>query len=79
MALEETIRKMIKEELEAQLGEQISSVNSRIDAMEEEMRKKLRILMKLRKYTLDQLMLEHRKVKSELFPKSEGLNENAEI
>ena len=37
MALEESIREMIKEELEAQLGE-LSSLSSRIDALERELK-----------------------------------------
>ena len=37
------------------------------------------LLLKLRKYTMKKLMLEYHKVKYALFPKSEDLNENAEI
>ncbi len=82
MALEETIREMIKEELASQLEEirkQVSSVSSRIETVDVEMNKKWSLFLKLRKYTLDQLMLEYRKVKDEWFPKSEDLNESAEI
>ena len=37
------------------------------------------LLLKLRKYTVKKGMLEYRKVKCALFPKSEDLNENVEI
>jgi ribosomal protein L29 len=82
MSVEETIRKLIKEELEAQLdeiNEKLSSVSSRIDAIEGEMSKKWGLMVNLRKYTLDQLMMEYSKLKSELFPKNEALTENAEV
>ncbi|MCK4696972.1 MAG: hypothetical protein KAT53_01555 [Dehalococcoidia bacterium] len=73
MALEETIRKMIKEELEAQLGEQLSIVSSRMDALEREMKEKWGLVLNLRKSTLDQLMLEYRNLKDE------DLIEDAEV
>jgi len=75
MALEETIRKMIKEELGAQLGEQISSLSSRIDALESELKERWGLVLNLRKHTLDQLMLEYRNLKGE----HQDLNEDAEV
>ena len=74
MALEETIRKMIKEELEAQIGERESSLSSRIDVLEKELKEKWDLILGLRKHTLDQLMLEYRNLK-----KSESQDLNAEI
>ncbi len=82
MAIEEKIRELAKEELDAQLEElkeQLSSVSSRIDTVEGEMNKKWSLLMNVGKSTLEQLMLEHRKFKDELFQKSEEFDENAEI
>jgi len=70
MALEETIREMIKEELKAQLGE-LSSLPSRIDAMEKELKERWDLVLSLRKHTLDQLMLEYRNLKE---PESQDLN-----
>jgi len=70
MALEESIREMIKEELEAQLGE-LSSLPSRIDALERDLREKWGLMLSLRKRTLDQLMLEYRNLKE---PESQDLN-----
>ena len=81
MAIEEKIRELAKEELDAQLEEireQLSSVSSRIDAVEGEMNKKWSRLVNLGKSTLEQLMLEHRKFKDELLLISEEFNENAE-
>lgn len=73
MALEETIREMIKEELKAQLGEQfeeLSSLSSRMDALERELKEKWDLVLSLRKNTLDQLMLEYRNLKE---PKSQDV------
>jgi hypothetical protein len=73
MALEETIREMIKEELKAQLGEQfeeLSNLSSRMDALEKELKEKWDLVLSLRKNTLDQLMLEYRNLKE---PKSQDV------
>ena len=75
MALEESIREMIKEELEAQLGE-LSSLSSKIDALERELKEKWGLMLNVRKHTLDQLMLEYRNLKE---PESQDLKENVEI
>jgi hypothetical protein len=75
MALEETIREMIKEELKDQLGE-LSSLPSRMDALEKELKERWSLVLKLRKHTLDQLMLEYRNLKE---PTRESQDLNAEI
>jgi len=62
MALEESIREMIKEEVKAQLGE-LSTLSSRMDALEKELKEKWSLVLSLRKHTLDQLMLEYRNLK----------------
>lgn len=72
MALEESIREMIKEEIEAQLGG-LSSLSSRVDALEKELKERWGLVLSLRKRTLDQLMLEYRNLKGE------DLSEDAEI
>lgn len=75
MSVEETIRKLIKEELKAHT----SRVTSRIDALEREMKEKFDLVLSLRKYTLDQLQLEYRNLRSELSQESKDSNEDAEI
>ncbi len=75
MALEETIREMIKEELKDQLGE-LSSLPSRMDALEKELNERWSRVLSLRKHTLDQLMLEYRNLKE---PTRESQDLNAEI
>lgn len=75
MALEETIREMIKEELKAQLGE-LSSLPSRMDALEKELKERWSLVLSLRKHTLDQLMLEYRNLKE---PTRESQDLNVEI
>jgi len=70
MALEESIREMIKEELKAQL-EELSSLSSRIDVLERELKERWGLILSLRKHTLDQLMLEYRNLKK---PESQDLN-----
>ena len=75
MALEETIREMIKEELKDQLGE-LSSLPSRMDALEKELKERWSLVLSLRKHTLDQLMLEYRNLKG---PTRESQDLNAEI
>ncbi len=71
MALEESIRAMIKEEIEAQIGERESNLSSRIDALERELKERWGLILSLRKHTLDQLMLEYRNLKE---PESQDLN-----
>jgi hypothetical protein len=75
MALEETIREMIKEELKDQLGE-LSSLPSRMDALEKELKERWSLVLNLRKHTLDQLMLEYRNLKE---PTRESQDLNAEV
>jgi uncharacterized protein YhaN len=82
MAIEEKIRELVKEELDTQLEEirdQMSSISSKIDTIEEETNRKFSLLMNFKKSTLEQLMLEYRKLKNELFQKSEEFDVNVEI
>jgi len=73
MSVEETIRKIVKEEFEAQTA----NVISRIDALEREMKEKWGIVLTLRKNTLDQLQLEYRNLLGA--QKREDLNKDVEI
>jgi len=82
LAIEKKIRELVKEELDTQLEEirdEMSSISSKIDTIEEETNRKFSLLMNLRKSTLEQLMLEYRKLKNELFQKSEEFDVNVEI
>jgi len=74
MSVEETIRKIVKEEFEAQTA----NVISRIDALEKEMKEKWGTVLTLRKNTLDQLQLEYRNLK-DVSQESKDSNEDAEI
>lgn len=74
MSVEETIRKIVKEEFEAQT----SNVTSRIDALEKELKEKFDLVLILRKNTLDQLQLEYRNLK-DVSQESKDSNEDAEI
>ena len=73
MSIEETIRKLIKEEFEAQTF----NVTSRIDALERELKEKFDLILTQRKNTLDQLQLEYRNLK--LSQENEDSSEDAEI
>lgn len=75
MSIEETIRKLIKEEFEAQT----SHVTSRIDALERELKEKFDLVLILRKNTLDQLQLEYRNLKNVSQKTQNSKNENAEV
>ena len=75
MSIEETIRKLIQEEFEAQT----SNVTSRIDALERELKEKFDLVLILRKNTLDQLQLEYRNLKNVSQKTPNSKNENAEV
>ncbi len=111
MSIEEQIRSIAKEELEAQLAEaekrlkaarsketkavrdQIEALGGRFDEidvkfeelysrlgkLEEELSNRWGLLVKLRKYTLDQLMSEYKRLTGSLRPEQEESVENAEI
>ncbi len=68
MDIDKQIKVLVKEELEKELmetREQISRLSSRIDEIETEHGKKIDLILKLRKHTLDELMSEYRKIKEE--------------
>ena len=111
MSIEEQIRTIAKEELEAQLAEaekrlkaarsketkavrdqiealsgrfdeidgKIEKLYSRLGKLEEELSNRWGLVVKLRKYTLDQLMSEYKRLTGSLRPEQEEPVENAEI
>ena len=71
-----------KEQLEkgiGDLGEQLAALSSRTEKLEKELHDKMSLVVKLRKYTLDQLMSEYNRLKGTLRPEREETVENAEI
>ena len=75
----------IKEDIEALTG-QLASVNetlvtlaSRLETLEEELNNRWSLVVKLRKYTLDQLMSEYKRLTVSMRPEQEEKDENAEI
>ncbi len=79
MDIDEQIRVLVKEELDKQLGEirkQISSISDRVNKVERAQGKKLNLILRFRKHTLDELMSEYRKIREEMHKTNE---EQAEI
>jgi len=75
----------LKEELEAlsgkidELGTSLADVEGRITTLEEELNNRWSLVVKLRKYTLDQLMSEYKRLTGAMRPEQEETDENAEI
>ncbi len=68
MDIDEQFRVLVKEELDKRLVEirdQIAGLSSRIDEIEIDLEKKINLILRLRKHTLDELMSEYRKIKEE--------------
>ena len=78
----ETIK--IKEDVEALTGQisdlvaTVEDLTGRIETLEEELNNRWSLVVKLRKYTLDQLMSEYKRLTGSLRPEQEETNENAE-
>lgn len=75
----------IKEDIAALTG-QLASVNealvtltSRLETLEEELNNRWSLVVKLRKYTLDQLMSEYKRLTGSMRPEQEEKDENAEV
>jgi predicted nuclease with TOPRIM domain len=62
-----------------EIGVQLEELSARLGKLEEDLSKRLGILVKLRKYTLDQLMSEYKRLKGSMRPEQEELGENADI
>jgi hypothetical protein len=77
--IDKQVRVLVKEELDKQLGEirkKLSSISDRVDKVERAQGKKLNLILRLRKHTLDELMSEYRKIREEMHKTNE---EQAEI
>jgi peptidoglycan hydrolase CwlO-like protein len=57
----------------------IEGMNGRIGKLEEELNNRWSLVVKLRKYTLDQLMSEYKRLTGQMRPEQEDSVENAEI
>ena len=57
----------------------IEGMNGRIGKLEEELNNRWSLVVKLRKYTLDQLMSEYKRLTGQMRPEEEESVENAEI
>ena len=75
------LREDIKElggQLEAFVA-QLEELQGRIGKLEEELNNRWSLVVKLRKYTLDQLMSEYKRLTGQMRPEQEESVENAEI
>ena len=74
----------IKEDIEALTGQiaglstTIEGLASRVETLEEELNNRWSLVVKLRKYTLDQLMSEYKRLTGTMRPEQEEMDENAE-
>jgi len=57
---------------------QMEDLHQRIEKLEEEMNNRWSLVVKLRKYTLDQLMSEYKRLTGQMHPEQEESVENAE-
>ncbi|MBC8224306.1 hypothetical protein H8E65_06935 [Candidatus Bathyarchaeota archaeon] len=75
----------VKEDIEALTGqlaglsESIVALTGRIETLEEELNNRWSLVVKLRKYTLDQLMSEYKRLTGTMRPEQEETDENVEI
>ncbi len=75
----------VKEDIEtltgqlAGLNEAVVTLTGRIETLEEELNNRWSLVVKLRKYTLDQLMSEYKRLTGTMRPEQEETDENAEI
>ncbi len=75
----------IKEDIEdltrqlAGLSEALVTLTGRIETLEEELNNRWSLVVKLRKYTLDQLMSEYKRLTGTMRPEQEEKDENVEI
>lgn len=61
------------------LNEMIADLSSRLEKLEEDLSNRFGLVVKLRKYTLDQLMSEYKRLTGSMRPEQEESPENAEI
>jgi len=61
------------------LNETIADLSSRLEKLEEDLSNRFGLVVKLRKYTLDQLMSEYKRLTGSMRPEKAESPENAEI
>jgi len=77
--IEEGFREYLAKEIE-EIREQLSGLSSRTEKLETRLDERVNLLVKLRKYTLDQLMSEYKRLTEIIRPtEKEETAENAEI
>jgi len=77
--IEGGFREYLEKEIE-EIREQLSGLSSRTEKLETRLDEKVNLLVKLRKYTLDQLMSEYKRLTEIIRPtEKEETAENAEI
>ncbi|MCW3992374.1 MAG: hypothetical protein NWE79_06675 [Candidatus Bathyarchaeota archaeon] len=77
--IEEGFREYLEKEIE-EIREQLSDLTSRTEKLETRLDERVNLLVKLRKYTLDQLMSEYKRLTEVIRPaEREETAENAEI
>ena len=77
--IEESFREYLEKEIE-EIREQLSDLTSRTEKLETRLDERVNLLVKLRKYTLDQLMSEYKRLTEVIRPtEKEETAENAEI
>jgi len=77
--IEGGFREYLEKEIE-EIREQLSDLSSRTEKLETRLDEKVNLLVKLRKYTLDQLMSEYKRLTEIIRPtEKEETAENAEI
>ena len=75
--IEGRFQRFIEEELQ-RIGGRLSDIDDRIGKIEEAQNNKWNTLLKLKKYTLDQLMLEYRKFADAMRPEREKTEKSPE-
>lgn len=75
--IEGRFQRVIEEELQ-KIGGRLSDIDARIEKIEAASNNKWNTLLKLKKYTLDQLMSEYRKFADAMRPEREETEETAE-
>lgn len=75
--IEARFQRLIEEELQ-KIGGQLSDIDTRIEKIEAASNNKWNTLLKLKRYTLDQLMSEYRNFADAMWPEREQTEETAE-
>jgi Holliday junction resolvasome RuvABC ATP-dependent DNA helicase subunit len=82
--LEERLQAIFSSELESvkiqleEINSQLVDLKGRVEKLEEDLSNRWGLLVKLRKYTLDQLMTEYKRLTGSLRPEKEDTVENAD-